>query len=171
MNETRVNTETSGNPTKSDSGSQKSRILGNESDLFVARLKEVIGDQKLTRFAAACGVGESTLRNILSGAWPRTDLLIRIAETAGVTLDWLATGHEPRTRAELRKALAARGGADPVSDTWRLAVELVQEWQVEQGKLLPPDKFMRAVELLVELSEGEPEQVRQLSAKVLHLAA
>jgi len=42
---------------------------------------------------------------------------------------------------------------------------------VKEGRLLPPEKFMRALELLVELSDGEPSQVRALSAKVLRLAA
>lgn len=161
------------NRNSSDSKATPVPIRSTESEQgFKERLRQAIADRKLVAFAKECGFSDSLLGAYLRGEkLPGMENLMAMAEAGGVTLDWLAAGREPRTRAELRKALAARGGADPVSDTWRLAVELVQEWQVEQGKLLPPDKFMRAVELLVELSEGEPEQVRQLSAKVLHLAA
>lgn len=169
MTTTRIVGGLSGNPTASDSDLQPRRILELESDAFVARLKQVIGDRKLTWFAEECAVGESTLRNILSGAWPRTDLLVRIADAGGVTIDWLATGRPPRARAELAALL--KKGAPEGSELWRLAVEVVQEWQVKEGRLLPPEKFMRALELLVELSDGEPSQVRALSAKVLRLAA
>jgi transcriptional regulator with XRE-family HTH domain len=82
-----------------------------ESDAFVARMKEVIGERKLTWFASECGVGESTLRNILSGAWPRTDILAAIARAGGVTLDWLATGREPKTRVSAVRE-APKGGFD-----------------------------------------------------------
>ena len=175
MTTTRTVGGLSAKPTASDSELHGRRIPELESDAFVARLKQVIGDRKLTWFAEECAVGESTLRNILSGAWPRTDLLVRIADAGGVTVDWLATGRPPRTRAELaallKKGAPAPQGASEGSELWRLAVEVGQEWQVKEGRLLPPDKFLRALELLVELADGEPAQVRALSAKVLRLAA
>lgn len=173
MAETRLYRGFARNPTASDSTKDTRRIHGLESDAFVARVKEVIGDRKMTWFASECGVGESTLRNILAGAWPRTDILCAIAETGGVTLDWLATGRSPKTRAELKAALAAPAPApsDGHMDTYRIAVEAVQAWQLEQNRFLTPDKLLQTLDLLVELSEGKPEQLKPLVGRVLRLAA
>lgn len=169
MAETRLDKGFAKNPTASDSAKETRRIHGLESDAFVARVKEIIGDRKMTWFASECGVGESTLRNILAGAWPRTDILCSIADAGGVTLDWLATGRPPKTRAELK---VASGPEDDRSlDTYRIAVEAVQAWQLEQNRFLTPDKLLQTLDLLVELSEGKPEQLKPLVGRVLRLAA
>lgn len=171
MAETRLDKGFAKNPTASDSAKETRRIHGLESDAFVARVKEIIGDRKMTWFASECGVGESTLRNILAGAWPRTDILCSIADAGGVTLDWLATGRPPKTRAELKTALAAPAPSDGRLDTYRIAVEAVQAWQLEQNRFLTPDKLLQTLDLLVELSEGKPEQLKPLVGRVLRLAA
>ena len=168
----------------SDSKGAAVPIPGKESEQFKDRLRETIGERTLVRFAQECGFSDSLLGAYLRGSkLPGLENLVAMANTGGVTVDWLATGRPPRTRGELAvlSALAlhkasTKGAPAPApapegSDTWRLAVEVVQEWQVKEGRLLPPDKFMRALELLVELADGEPAQVRALSAKVLRLAA
>lgn len=63
------------------------------------------------------------------------------------------------------------GARAPADEARSVALEAVQEWQIAQGKFLPVDKFLRAVELLAELSDGEPQQVRKHAASVLRLAA
>jgi transcriptional regulator with XRE-family HTH domain len=103
---TRTNAGFGKNPTASDSSSSARRILAFESDAFVLRLKEVVGEESVSSFARRCGVGESTLRNVLAGAAPRADILVAIAEAGNVTVDWLATGRPPKTRSELRATLA-----------------------------------------------------------------
>jgi len=166
------------NRNSSDSISAAVPIPRKETEQFKDRLRESIGDRKLVRFAQECGFSDSLLGAYLRGEkLPGLENLVAMANVGGVTVDWLATGRPPRTRGELAalSALALHGAsakdAPDASDTWRLAVEVVQEWQVKEGRLLPPEKFMRALELLVELSDGEPSQVRALSAKVLRLAA
>lgn len=62
---------------------------------FSERLKELIGNQSARSFAQAAGMGDSTLRAILNGAMPRLDNLLRIAEAANVSVEWLATGKAP----------------------------------------------------------------------------
>lgn len=69
-----------------------------------------------------------------------------------------------------RRETSARSSALP-GRTYCVAVEVVQEWQIENQKFLPLEKFLRAIDLLVELSEGEPGQVKKHSAQVLRLAA
>lgn len=102
MAETPTGSSFQENPTKSDSGGAKSRIPISESDSLQTRFIEVLNGESVSSFSRRCGVGESTLRNILNGALPRTDYLIAIANAGAVTVDWLATGRLPKTRAELR---------------------------------------------------------------------
>ncbi len=115
----RMNTGFQENPTASDSSDSSRRIPEYESDQLTSRIKDIIGDRKTVWFAAECGIGESTLRNILAGAIPRTDILVAIANAGGVTIDWLATGRLPKTRAELRELQAgaqSAPGADQPAD-------------------------------------------------------
>lgn len=158
------------NPTASDSGSSSRRILVAESDAIAMRLKELVGDKKLVWFAKECEVGESTLRNIIGGAMPRADILVAIANAGGVTVDWLATGRPPKTLAELR-ALVRQ--PPPAGDlvTYKLAVEVIQEWQCKEGRLIPVDKFNMAVEALIALAAGNPAQLKAQAATILRLAA
>lgn len=105
--ETPVNYGGEENRTPSDSLVNSRPIPEKESDAFVARLRAVIGDESNSAFARRCNVNgssinEGTIRNILAGAWPRTDNLVAIADAGGVSIDWLATGRLPKTRAELR---------------------------------------------------------------------
>lgn len=71
------------------------------SDEELGRLKErvieVIGKESTRSFAQKSGVGESTLRNIIDGAMPRIDILLRIAKEGGVNIHWLATGEGDKT--------------------------------------------------------------------------
>lgn len=54
-----------------------------------------IGEDSVTSFGKRCGIGESTLRSYLRGAAPRLDKLLAITESAGVNIEWLATGKGP----------------------------------------------------------------------------
>lgn len=113
MAETRTNTSSVANPTKSDSPRKSGRIRACESDQLVGRLREILGEESVSSFSRRCAVPESTLRNILDGALPRADILVAIADAGGVTVDWLATGRPPKTRAELRALLAPEAQATP----------------------------------------------------------
>lgn len=64
-----------------------------ERDSFHARLRQVIGDESETSFSKRAGIAKSGLNRILRGGTPTLDVLIAIAETADVSIDWLATGH------------------------------------------------------------------------------
>ncbi|MBL3598388.1 MAG: helix-turn-helix transcriptional regulator [gamma proteobacterium endosymbiont of Lamellibrachia anaximandri] len=66
---------------------------GWDSALFAARLKEIIGEDSVSRFAKRCDFAESMLRKYLLGdSVPGADKLVRIAQATGVSLRWLATG-------------------------------------------------------------------------------
>jgi len=66
---------------------------GWNSTLFAVRLREIIGEGAVSQFARKCDLAESMLRKYLQGdSVPGTDKLVRMAEVAGVSLSWLATG-------------------------------------------------------------------------------
>lgn len=84
------------------------------------RLDEIIRDESVSSFARRCKIGESVIRGYLTlGKRPRVDHLVSLAEAGGVTVDWLATGRPPKTRAELQRlteAPAQRASTRPAPD-------------------------------------------------------
>lgn len=129
-------------------------ILKKESDAFSARLREIIGDESVSAFARRCGVREGTIRNIFSGAWPRTDNLISIADAASVTIDWLATGRLPKTRSELRQAQPAPAAPSLDPERLRLALTLAEDSASVQS-LTPEQRADLALAFYQRLSKGE----------------
>lgn len=105
MPESRTGSRTGKNPTLPDASDSLRRIRAGESDAFVARLREVIGEGSTSSFSRKCGVGESTIRNVLDGAFPRADNLVAFADAGEVTVDWLATGRLPKLRKDLNDAM------------------------------------------------------------------
>jgi phage repressor protein C with HTH and peptisase S24 domain len=66
---------------------------------FKDRLGELIGTESVRSFAMRAGVAETTLRQHLSGrSEPNMSQLIKIASTANVQIDWLATGELPKEK-------------------------------------------------------------------------
>lgn len=66
---------------------------GTKGTDFSDRLKKVIGDRSGRAFAKEVGISYSTLHNYLTNvSSPTLDNLIALANSAGVSLQWLATG-------------------------------------------------------------------------------
>lgn len=62
---------------------------------FAQRAKEAMAPEKLTAFAARSGLPQGTISKYLSAggtAGPRLDIVAKMADALGVTLDWLAYG-------------------------------------------------------------------------------
>ena len=74
---------------------------------LAARLKAIIADESVSSFARKCGMAESVLRTYLrDGRMPPLDKALVIAATAGVSVDWLASGHGVRAAAQRPAAYA-----------------------------------------------------------------
>jgi transcriptional regulator with XRE-family HTH domain len=148
--------------------------MADESNGLARRISEVVGDKSVSAFAKECGFGESLLRKYLAGAQPNAANLVAVARAGGVTVDWLAVGRLPKYAAELCELLKRPNGSargEHHVATLMQAFQVLQEWQIENGRFLSADKFLRAAELLVELAGDKPEQVRQHAPQVLRLAA
>lgn len=69
----------------------------------MSRLEEVIGEESVSSFARRSGIGESVIRGYLTvGKRPRLDHLVSLSDAGNVTVDWLATGREPKDRTALK---------------------------------------------------------------------
>lgn len=170
MSETRVQTGIRRESDASDSSASSRPILSVESDAFAQRLKEVIGERKIVWFAKECGLPESNIRSYLSGKFPGIDKAAAMAEAGGVTLDWLATGRLPKTRAELR---AVSGTAsEPVRDLTRLqlAIATVEEGLAATRRVMAPEKKAQLVLAVYDLYQ-EPANTRDRVLKLVKSAA
>lgn len=84
---------TNGDAAKSDAASEFAEIGDND---FKKRLAIAIGSESTYAFAKRSGIPDSTLRNYKnSGSMPGLRHLLAIAQTANVTLDWLAAARGP----------------------------------------------------------------------------
>jgi len=77
-----------------------SKLTSVNSPTFADRLKAACGTQEPAEIARRLGVSYVTVKNYLEGRLPAADVLITIARTTGVSLNWLLTGEtdgeEPR---------------------------------------------------------------------------
>ena len=78
-------------------------ILSTESELK-DRIREIIDGEAVAAFARRCGITESLVRKYLSGSQPSVENLVLLASTAGVSVEWLATGRGIRRAVDMRKA-------------------------------------------------------------------
>ena len=96
MPKTRTSTEIKENVTDQTPARAARHIRTTKSDApdlgLAARIKELIGDDSQTEFAARCGFSEGMLRKYLKGARPGRDNLVAMASYRNVSLTWLATG-------------------------------------------------------------------------------
>lgn len=167
MTETRAVTRVSRESDASDSSSPVRPIHEFESDAFAKRLKDAIGDRPVLRFAKDCGIAESNVRSYMSGGkTPGIDKVVAMANASGVSVDWLATGRGPKTRAEYlakRKAMPGADGFDGRRATleamlrtveYRLANNQIDEHLIKAGLMGAPawmDAAMDYPDILVRL--------------------
>lgn len=65
---------------------------------FIARMREAIGDESVNSFAKRCEIPEATMRGYFNGKIPSGDKLLVIADVAEVSIEWLVSGREPKTK-------------------------------------------------------------------------
>lgn len=62
---------------------------------FAERLKLAFDNATMAEIARRIGVPHATIRNYFQGRMPAADVLIKIGEHTGVSLNWLLTGQGP----------------------------------------------------------------------------
>lgn len=113
------------------------------------RILELIGLDSGASFSRLTGIAESSLRAYLTkGTKPGMEHLVAMAQARGVTIDWLATGREPKLRADLVEALK---GVD--KDRLQVAIAAVTEGVSKSGKLVAIDKQAELIGAAYELAK------------------
>lgn len=137
-----------------------------------ARIRAAIGEEPVAAFARRCGFGESLLRKYLQGSEPSATNLAKIADAAGVTVDWLATGRGPRTRAELlnkqenqRDSASLDALAGPHARRWAKIIELVESAPSPEEAEALLNEFLARAREKTELAELR-RAVRDLTASL-----
>jgi len=117
------------------------------------RIKAAIGDEPVAAFARRCGFGESLLRKYLQGSEPSATNLAKIADAAGVTLDWLATGRGPRRPEPKQSTDFQELEADPRARRWAMLRQLVEEIGDDGARGALLDEFFARAQKEAELDE------------------
>lgn len=63
---------------------------------FASRMRQAVGGESVNAFAKRCEIAEATMRNYFKGKFPPSDIALRIADAAGVNLEWLISGRGPQ---------------------------------------------------------------------------
>ncbi|HIE3015317.1 TPA: XRE family transcriptional regulator [Klebsiella pneumoniae] len=82
---------------------------------FAERLRKAIGDKSIRQFAIDCGISYGAMHKYFTGTTqPTLDNLVILSRTAGVGIEWLATGHNSSglERSELLAEPVTRGILD-----------------------------------------------------------
>ena len=96
------------------SGSEHTAVRG-----FIHRLRQIIGERSVHRFAREAGLSDSLMRKYLNGSYPGLDRLVRLAAAGGVSVQWLATGQQTGFP-EIATPRAIDGQASPNEDFVRI---------------------------------------------------
>ncbi len=110
-----------------------------DSDAFAERLSQSIRSISVRSFSRKCGVSETALRAYIAGkSDPSRRALVAMARTAGVSVDWLATGN----------GIMHPGNCKPESDVAQENQRLQEE---QQGK------FKKGLQLVFDMSKDDPD--------------
>jgi transcriptional regulator with XRE-family HTH domain len=149
-------------------------LIAKNSDGFAERLRLALEGESVNAFARKCEISESLVRKYLSGAMPGLDKAVIMARSAGVSLDWLATG---RGAMRPHSPLADEGSAlDIRVDVLQESIAIVEEWLVMNERKMSPDKKAEIVAKLYQLVldetvEGGSGLDRKTAHKFLRLVA
>ncbi len=132
---------------------------------LINRMRECIGEEPVAAFARKCGIGESLMRKYLSGSEPSASNLSRIADVAGVTLDWLATGRGPKRRADAQTRATPDISASPHARRWEKIIALVEAIEDEQERAAFLDELYARARQTAELAELR-QAVRDLTTAI-----
>ena len=140
-------------------------IRSEESELFIARLTEIIGEDSKRSFAGRCHLSDGLLGAYLKGEkLPGFKHLVSLADAGGVLVDWLATGRMPKTRAEQRRLMERV--AQPVAgygsmldpSRLRLALTMAEDAAALIQEPLTPDRRADLTLAFYQRLSGEPHE-------------
>ncbi|HEQ1856982.1 TPA: helix-turn-helix transcriptional regulator [Providencia alcalifaciens] len=125
---------------------------------FSDRLWESIGNESVLSFAKRAGVSEGVVRKYVKGnAEPTVSRLIAMANAAGVSLNWLATGDGTKTVNDCNTLFKSDINIPALSR----AIELLDEALLSTNKSLDSFKKAELISALYELEVSNHEEKRR----------
>lgn len=110
--------------------------------VFAERLEKVIEEfESPHAFSKKVGISDTMVRKYLSGSMPGVDKVLQIADTAGVSLEWLIADRGPMRLQEAGSAYTASVDDRPVLLT--------------QARRIPEEEFALIPRLDIEASAGD----------------
>lgn len=129
---------------------------------FKERLTKVIGDRSVLSFAKECGMSDSLVRKYLAGTLPGLDKLVVMAEVAGVSVQWLATGKE----------VAALGQPQIDYDKLEEVTTKILRLFQDRGVKVKPEALARIIRLVYEYVQRQGKDMDAASLdNIIELAA
>jgi predicted phosphoribosyltransferase len=139
------------------------------------RLRQAFGNRSLPAVARMLDnvVSSKSLWEYVSGiSLPGLPVQIKIADTFGITLDWLLTGKEPQPAAREEEA-APPPGIQYDQVRLRKSIEAVEEIISAENLSIDPDKRAELITIIYEdsMREGvEEEEIVPRAVRLLRLA-
>lgn len=117
-------------------------MSGENSNGFSTRLREAMSGRSIREFASSAHMSAGTLHNYLNDeSLPTLDKLISLANTANVSLNWLATGRGPVSFDESSTDPSKGCGADQLSvEVLKEAIECIEQAIRELNVSMSPAK-------------------------------
>lgn len=136
------------------------------------RIKLAISNESINAFAKRCGLRESTIRNLLKGTTPGVDKVVLIADTAGVSLEWLITGRGTMQAGHGLTASAAESAPAPVDEeimeeVIAAGLEWTESWSARRKYSLTARDKAHIILSLYRLRRGEREEGEPLDRERL----
>jgi transcriptional regulator with XRE-family HTH domain len=136
------------------------------SDAFSDRLREAIGGRSLRSFGADCGLSEGALRKYLTEkSEPGMSALVSMARTAGVRIEWLATGDGPMRGKDLPPGGQGAIDREIMETTIRIIEEVFEEHDLE----LPPAKKAKLIMLLHDMFVQDEQKLNGAKRTIVEL--
>lgn len=126
----------------------------NGDNTFHQRLAELIGGEEPYAWARRMGIPSGTFARIYpDGTIPKAEHLTRIADGAGVTLDWLLLGRGPKYHEGGRTRPAPASGFD--RELFTECVHAIEEVMEEMGKKVSRERRIELFFALYDLEMAE----------------
>ncbi len=131
-------------------------------EVFSERLKQLLDAEGLSKSALARSVGASptAISLYVRGRLPEPNILLGIARTFNVSMEWLLTGEGPMTRAEAKTEIGAAANLESygLPEEARLLLDVYFELPTDLRK-----KFIGGMRMMLDLDqEVKKEKVEKL---------
>lgn len=141
-------------------GGESVAMSEENSSGFSKRLREAMAGRSIREFASSASMSAGTLHNYLNDeSLPTLDKLISLANTAGISLNWLATGRGAASIGDASKESLSGETTDRLDITVLTeALECIEQAIHELGISMSPEKKSSVTASIYDLFREQRDQ-------------